>query len=101
MDLCDKLGVSLNLAKHQRCAQTAEYSGFLFDTFRGLMLVTVAKQASLIAATAELGDGRASWTTRELDSIKGRLLHYSAAIRHLRILVAQLAQVIGPVAEED
>ena len=69
VDLCDKLGVSLNVAKHQHCAQSAEYSGFLFDTFRGLMLVTEAKQASLLAAAAELGDGRPQWTAQELDSI--------------------------------
>jgi hypothetical protein len=49
MDLCDQPGVSLNVAKHQRCAQTVEYSGFLFDTFRGLMLVTADKQALLQA----------------------------------------------------
>jgi hypothetical protein len=40
MDLCYQLGVSPNVVKHQRCAQTVEYSGFFFDTFRGLMLVT-------------------------------------------------------------
>ncbi len=39
------------------------------------------------------------WTTWLLDSIKGRLLHYSVAIRLLRIRVAELALSIGQIAE--
>ncbi len=35
--LCEMLGVQLNMSKHQRCKQTMDYSGFLFDSFRGLM----------------------------------------------------------------
>ena len=101
MDLCDQLGVSLNVAKHQLCAQSVEYSGLLFDTFRGLILVTEAKQESLLASTAELGDTGVEWTTRRLDSILGRLLHYSVAIQHLRIRVAELARLICPIVEED
>jgi hypothetical protein len=77
----------------------SEYSGFLFDTFSGLMLVTEPKQESLLANTAELRDPGSVWTTRRLDSIKGRLLHYSAAIRHLRIRVNELARLMGPVEE--
>ena len=100
MDLCDQLGVSLNLKKHQRCAQSVEYAGFLFDSFRGLMLVLEPKQESLLAAAAELGRADASWSLRELDSVKGRLLHYSAAIRHLRVRVTELARVMGPISEE-
>ena len=100
MDLCDRLGVSLNLVKHQRCAQSVEYAGFLFDSFGGLMLVLEAKQQSLIEASTELGRADAMWTLRQLDSIKGRLLHYSAAIRHLRVRVTELARVMGPISEE-
>ena len=36
--LCDMLGVPLNQRKHQCCKQSSEYSGFLFDSFRRLML---------------------------------------------------------------
>ena len=56
------------------------------------MIVTKAKQAPLLGAAAELSDPLAAlaWTTRELDSIKGRLLHYSVAIGHLLVLVAEL-----------
>ena len=99
MDLCDQLGVSLNLTKHQRCAQSVEYSGFRFDTLLGRMLTLPDKQASLLAACEVLG-ATSSWTLRALDSVKGRLLHYSAAIRHLRVLVSELGRLMGPVSEE-
>ena len=100
MDLCSQLGVSLNLVKHQRCAQTVEYAGFLFDTLRGRMLVLPDKQASLLEVCLRLGSDSEVWTLRSLDSVKGRLLHYSAAISHLRVLVTELARLMGPVSEE-
>jgi hypothetical protein len=77
MDLNRQLDVSPNVEKHQRCKQTVEYAGFLFDTFRGLMLVLEDKQAVLLEQAASLGREGARWSARELDSIKGRL-HYSA-----------------------
>ena len=36
-DLCGLLGVPLNMFKRQSCKQNVEYSGFLFDSFCGLM----------------------------------------------------------------
>jgi hypothetical protein len=96
-----QLGVSLNVKKHQRCAQSVEYAGFLFDTFRGLMRVTADKQAVLLEQAASLGLVGALWSARELDSIKGRLLHYSAAVRHLRVLVTEFQRLMGPVPEEE
>ncbi len=82
IELCGLLGVPLNMEKHQRCAQkrcaqTVEYSGFLFDSFRWLMLALEDKQQ------LRQPDGR--WSQRELDSIFGSMLHYSVAIRHLRV----------------
>ena len=65
------------------------------------MLAQEAKQVSLLASAAELGAPDTEWTTWRLDSIKGRLLHYSVAIWHLRIRVAELARLIGPVVEAD
>ncbi len=76
-----------------------EYSSFLYDTFRCLMLVTKPKQESLFANTAELRDPESVRTMRRLDSIKGRLLHYSAAVWYLCILVTELARLMGPVEE--
>jgi hypothetical protein len=32
---------------------------------------------------------------RDLDQIKGRLLHYSAGVRHLRIRVTQMQRLMG------
>ena len=101
MDLNRQLGVSLNVEKHQRCKQTVEYAGFLFDTFRGLMLVMEGKQATLLEQAVSLGRADALWSARELDSIKGRLLHYSAAIRHLRVLITEMQRLMGPVPEEE
>ncbi len=37
--------------------------------------------------TADLSSSSALWSPRDLDRIKGRLLHYSQAIRHLRIRI--------------
>jgi hypothetical protein len=101
MGLCSDLGVSLNMAKHQRCGQAVEYAGLLFDTLRGLLLVLPAKQDSLLAVASSLESADASWTMRELDSAKGRFLHYSIAIRHLRVLVTELGCLMGPVVESS
>ena len=99
IELCDILGVPLNMEKHQRCAQTVEYAGFLFDSFRGLMLALEDKQQTLLGHTVELRDPDGAWSQRELDSIRGRLLHYSAAIRHLRVRVTELGRLMGPSLE--
>jgi hypothetical protein len=101
-ELCGLLGVPLNTDKHQRCAQTVEYSGLLFDSFRGLMLVLPEKLQLLLDHAVELCQVGGSWSPRELDSIHGRMLHYSsAAIRHLRVLVTEMGRLQGPSAEES
>jgi hypothetical protein len=100
IDLCVQLGVSLNELKHQRCAQSVEYAGLRFDTFRGLLLVLPDTLASLLVSAESLGVADAVWTQRLLDRVKGRLLHYSVAISHLRILVTELGRLMGPVSEE-
>jgi hypothetical protein len=55
----------------------------------------------MLEQAASLGRADALWSARELDSIKGRLLHYSAAVRHLRVLVTELQRLMGPVPEEE
>jgi hypothetical protein len=100
-ELCEMLGVPLNKKKHQCCKQTVEYSGFLFDSFRGLMLVLDEKLDLLLAHTAELSPADRLWSPRELDRIKGRFLHYSAAIRHLRIRVTELHRLMGPPPADE
>ncbi len=54
MDLNRQLGVSLKVEKHQRCKQTVEYAGFLFDTLREVMLVLKDKQAVLLEQATSL-----------------------------------------------
>jgi hypothetical protein len=71
------------------------------DTFRGLMLVLPDKQALLLEQAASLGRPNVSWTTRELGSIKGLLLHQSVAVQHLRVLIAELQRLMGPVPMEQ
>ena len=98
--LCALLGVPLNHKKHQSCKQSVEYSGFLFDSFRGLMLRLDEKVALLLEHAAELSRADRLWSPRELDRVKGRFLHYSAAVRHLRIRVTELHCLMGPVPED-
>ncbi len=97
IDLCKMLCVPLNMAKHQRCGQTVEYSGFLFDTFRGVMLCLDEKLALLRspAQAADLGQQDRAWSLRDLDRVKGSILHYSAAVRHLRIRVTEMQRLMG------
>ncbi len=40
------------------------------------------------------------WTTRKLNSVQGRLLHYSVGVRHQRVLVTEMQPLVGPVPEE-
>ena len=100
MDLCKMLGVPLNMSKHQLCGQSVEYSGFLFDTFRGVMLCLDEKLELLRSHALDLGVPDRAWSLRDLDRVKGRLLHYSAAIRHLRIRVTEMQRLMGPQSRE-
>ena len=101
VELCGLLGVPQNMSKHQSCKQTVEYSGFLSDSFRGLMQCLDEKLALLRTHTAELGAPAVLWSLRDLDRIKGRLLHYSAAIRHLRIRVTEMQCLMGPLSKDE
>jgi hypothetical protein len=95
MGLCDELGVNLNMKKHQRSGQTLEYAGFLFDTVRGLLLILADKLVKLLAVLDQWASAVAM-SHRELDGVKGRVLHYSACVRHTRILGSEIASLTGP-----
>ena len=69
------------MTKHQRCRQTVEYSGFLFDTVRAVMRCTDEKLALLQSHSVELAVPVQLWSQRDLDRVKGRLLHYLQAVR--------------------
>ncbi len=47
MELCESLGVPLNLLERQLCGQLVYYAGLTFDTWRGLMLIQDDWHASL------------------------------------------------------
>ena len=100
IDLCDLLGVPLNMKKHQRCMQSVEYSGFAFDSFRGLMLCLAEKLELLLAHSDDLSLADRPWSPRDLDRVKGRLLHYSTAIDHLRVRVTEMQRLMGSVPED-
>jgi hypothetical protein len=98
MELCSSLGVPLNLQKRQLCGQTVEYAGFIFDTLRGSVLIMPEKREKLLASIGGLGEAL-QMTRRELDCVHCRVLHYSACMRHLRILATELGRLAGPVDE--
>jgi hypothetical protein len=62
------------------------------------MLCTEEKLALLQAHSADLVQRLQLWSPRDLDRVKGRFLHYSQAIRHLRIRVTEMQHLMGPVA---
>jgi hypothetical protein len=95
--LCGMLGVPLIMSKHQPCKQSVEHSGFLYDTLRCIMRWLDEKQALLQAHCADLSSSTALWSMRDLDRMKGSLLHYSLAVRHLRIRVSQMQRLMGPL----
>jgi hypothetical protein len=94
MELCESLGIPLNLLMRQPCGQSVDYAGFTFDTWRKLMLIQDEKLVKLLACIRELGTA-SEMTTRGLNGVKGRVTHYTACVRHLRIL----ATAVGPHAE--
>ncbi len=77
-----------------------EYSGFLFDSLRGPMLCLDEKLVLLLSLTDDMAFTDLSWSLLDLDRVKGSLLHYSAAISHLRIRVAEMQRLMGPISED-
>ncbi len=51
MELCESLGVPLNLLEQQLCGQSVDYAGFTFDMWRGLMLIQDEKLVKLLASS--------------------------------------------------
>lgn len=98
MNLCDDLGVPLNLEKRQLRSQSVDYAGFVFNTWTGRLLIQADKLVKLLASVKGLGAAQ-EMSTRELDGVKGRVQHYSACVRHLRILATELGRLIGTVDE--
>jgi hypothetical protein len=59
------------------------------------------KLALLQTHTADLGVPDRAWSLRDLDLVKGSLLHYSAAIRHLRVRVTEMQRLMGQQLSND
>jgi hypothetical protein len=88
----------LNLLKRQLCGQAVEYAGFVFNTWRGLLLLQLEKREKLLASLQGLG-AASEMSTRQLDGVKGRGSHYAVCLRHLRILTTELGRLIRTVKE--
>ena len=80
--------------KRQRAAQMWKYSGILFDSIRGLLLIPDRKLTKVLTSLSEVS-GSLQVTARALASVNGRLLHYSLCIRHVRPVVPFLWASIG------
>ncbi len=63
-------------------------------------MIQADKLVKLLASVKGLGAAQEMWT-RELDGVKGRVQHYSACVRHLRILATGLGCLIGTVDESS
>ena len=68
------------------------YTGITIDTVAGRIFIPPDKLAKLIACVQRVV-AASTITPRDLDSVCGRLRHYSMCIRHLRPLVASLSDV--------
>ncbi len=61
----------------------------------------ISRHPCCLKHAAELCSPSALWSPRDLDRIKGRLLHYSQAIRHLRIRITEMQCCMGPLEADD
>ena len=92
--ICPRLGVGLNDDKTQDCTQTPAYAGFGHDTVTGRRHILPKKNEKLIDSIVSLGCCDRA-TAREVDRVRGRAIHYSACIDHLRVPCASLARLLG------
>jgi hypothetical protein len=92
--LAAELGPPLSADKRQRAAQTWEYSGILFDSIRGLLLIPDRKLVKVVDSLTELAEA-SEMSARGIASVAGRLLHYSICIRHVRPFVPFLWAALG------
>ena len=92
--ICPRLGIGLNDDKTQDCTQTPTYAGFGHDTVRGRRHILPKKYEKLIDSILTLGCC-ATASSREGDRVRGRAIHYSACIQHLRVCCASLSRLLG------
>ena len=81
------------------CA-AGEYSGFVVDTVKGRLLVLPDKLKKMLLVLEE-------WilsafiTARGLAKIRGKAIHLSRGVNHLRVLVAQISLKLGTESDHD
>ena len=78
----------LSVEKHKRSSQRPAYAGFDYDTVRGVVLTQPEKLVKLLSCISSA------------DGVQGRLMHYSFAIKHLRVVATQVFCLLGVVPEE-
>jgi hypothetical protein len=98
--LAAELGLPLSADKRQRAAQMWEYSGIIFDTIRGLLLIPDRKLTKVVDSLSGVASSL-QVTARELASVAGRLLHYSLCVQHLRPFVPFFWAILGCEGEPD
>ena len=92
--LCPALGVPLHPGKSQACTQRPEFAGFMHDTVRGLRLILPKKLEKLLDSVLTLACAEEA-SARMVDQVRGRVLHYSACVKHLRVSCASLSLALG------
>ena len=95
-NLAAQLGFSLHAKKRQEPSQRATYTGIIIDTVAFRLFIPDDKLAKLRSSLLELISAE-SCSFRSLAAVRGRLLHYSVCILHIRPLVPAISD--GPESE--
>lgn len=98
IDLGTRLGMGFQDYKRQFCAQRGAYGGFLLNTVRGRMSVLPEKVAKMLGCLEEWILG-AFTSARGLAKIRGKAMHFSIAIRYLRVLIPEISLALGTEAD--
>ena len=100
ISLCGQLAVHLADDKHQDLGQSLEYGGFVIETHQGSLTTAPDKLNKILAGLLEW-KGMVNTTIRVLAEHRGRLIHYSLGISHVRVLATELSWYIGSDSEPD
>ena len=99
-ELCRQLGIQFAEDKFQDVAQSLEYGGFTLNSHQGLIHMLLSKLEKLL-------QGIDAWMSASATSIRGiaeqrgRLIHYSLGVSHVRVLATELSWYIGTDDEPD
>ena len=85
---------------HQYSGQKPECSGFQFETVRGRLRIMADKLPKMESCLEEWVLS-AYTTARNLAKIRGKALHFSLGISHLRVLVPEISLTLGTESDPD